>query len=249
MEIGRWGGRTFTIASNVVRGFTGLTIKGSSETEDKTDSNQKYVSRKNGKPAEIGMTVILHGGLGVNVRSEAMSFISDAQAGTSDYMYIKNQKLVPCKLMLTDAEVSEAKINPAAEWVACQVKLTFKQSTKFDGSTSSSGSSSSKKASTKTKATAQTNAQTNKKESTTSGTGKITESTATTATSEATSGKEKITTAVNNANQTVNRAKKASADKAAAAKNTAPKTSTTTAAKKTSFTFAPAKKTTTSSKK
>ena len=122
MEIGRWGGRVFTVSNGLIRGFTGLTIKGSSETEEKTDSKQKYVARKNGKPAEISMSVQLHASLGVDVRTEAMEFISDAQAGKSDYMYLNSAKLVPCKLMLTDASVEETQITAAGQWARCTVK-------------------------------------------------------------------------------------------------------------------------------
>ena len=49
-EVGKWNSHTFVVSPNVIRSFTGLTIKGSSETEDKESGNQKYVSRKNGKP-------------------------------------------------------------------------------------------------------------------------------------------------------------------------------------------------------
>ena len=143
MEIGRWGGRTFTVSSSLIRGFTGLTIKGSSETEDKKDNKQKYVARKNGNPAEISMTVQLHASLGVKVRGEALAFVSDAQAGKEDYFYLGGNKLVTYKLMLTDAAVEETQINAAGEWVSCKVKLTFKQCSKLDGSTSSSSSGSS----------------------------------------------------------------------------------------------------------
>lgn len=145
MEIGRWGGRQFVVSANVIRGFTGLTVKGSAETEDKTENNQKYVSRKNGKPAEINLVVMLHGALNVDVRAEALAFVSDAQAGKTDYLYISNTKLVPCQVMLTDAEVTETVINPAGQWVSAQVKLTMKQCSKLDGSKGGSGSGGSAK--------------------------------------------------------------------------------------------------------
>ena len=56
-EVGKWNSHTFVVSPNVIRSFTGLTIKGSSETEDKETGGQKYVSRKSGKPAEISLTV------------------------------------------------------------------------------------------------------------------------------------------------------------------------------------------------
>lgn len=33
-EIASWNGHSFTVSPKLIRGFTGLTIKGSSETED-----------------------------------------------------------------------------------------------------------------------------------------------------------------------------------------------------------------------
>ena len=135
MEMGRWGGRTFTVTSRVMRSFSGLTVKGSSETEDKKENNQSYVSRKSGKPAEISMSVLLHAALNVDVRAEAMAFVADAQAGRCDYLYIGSAKLVTCQVMLTDAEVTETTISPNGTWISVMVKLTFKQCSRFEGQT------------------------------------------------------------------------------------------------------------------
>ena len=38
-----------------------------------------------------------------------------------------------CQLMLTEASVSETEIGAGGVWVGCKVKLTMKQSSKFDG--------------------------------------------------------------------------------------------------------------------
>lgn len=151
--IGKWNGHTFEVSSQIIRSFTDLTIKGSSETENKTSSGHGYVSRKNSKPAEVGITVTLSALTGCDPRSEATTFISEANAGSSDYFYVGGQKLVPYKLMLTGADVNEVEITPGGKWVSCKVKLTMKQCAVPDGTKTSSSSSSSSKKPSSTKTT------------------------------------------------------------------------------------------------
>ena len=142
-EIGRWGGQKFEVKSGYVQGFTGLSIKGSSETEDKESGSEKYVSRKNGKPTEIGLTVHLNALTGCkNVRDTAMWFVNQARAGKKDYFYIKDGKLVPCQVMLTEASVKEIEMTNNGDWIMCDVQLTLKQCTKWDGTTGGGGGSS-----------------------------------------------------------------------------------------------------------
>ena len=151
-EIARWNGHIFEVSAGLIRGFSGLTIKGSSETEDKSSNNQKYVSRKNGKPREVSFDVILRAQLGCDVRTEALKFVDEATAGAKDYCYIGNKKLLPCSLMLTEASISDIDLIGTGTWTRAQVKCTFKQCSKNDSSSSrssgSSGSSGSKKTST-----------------------------------------------------------------------------------------------------
>lgn len=162
-EVGKWNSHTFVVSPNVIRSFTGLTIKGSSETEDKETGGQKYVSRKSGKPAEISLTVLLSALTGNDVRNEALAFVDEARRGSQGYFYVGGKKLVTCQLMLTDASISETQIASNGVWVGCKVQLTFKQSGKYDGESggSSSGGGSSggssggsKKSSVKKKTTA-----------------------------------------------------------------------------------------------
>ena len=126
-ETGRWNGHKFVVSAKLIRGFNGLPIKGSNETEDKKKSGQIYVTRKNGRPAEITMTAHLNAFTGCNVRSEALKFVEQAQKGASDYFYIGNKKLVTYKLLLTDATVKEVQIAYNHTWVNAEVQLTFKQ--------------------------------------------------------------------------------------------------------------------------
>jgi len=152
-EIGRWNGHTFEVSPTMILGFTGLTVKGSCETKDKTKSKQKYVTRKNGKPSEVNLTIVLHVNLGCDVRTEAMKFISDATAGAKDYFYVGNSKLLACKLMLVDASIKEATIGDGNNWIHAQVSLTMKQCDKGGTSSSSSKKKTSKKKSTKKSST------------------------------------------------------------------------------------------------
>lgn len=132
-EIGRWNGHKFEVSSSLIRSFTGLQIKGSSETEDKESGNQKYVSRKNGKPVEVSFTIHLNARLGCNVRSEALKFVSEARDGKKDYFYVGNKKLVTCQLMLTDATVKEIGLINKGTWTQADVQVTMKQCSKNDG--------------------------------------------------------------------------------------------------------------------
>ncbi len=132
-EIGRWNGHKFEVSSSLIRSFTGLQIKGSSETEDKEDGSQKYVSRKKGKPVEVSFTIHLNARLGCDVRSEALKFVSEARAGKKDYFYVGNKKLVTCQLMLTDATVKEIGLINKGTWTQADVQVTMKQCSKNDG--------------------------------------------------------------------------------------------------------------------
>lgn len=143
-EVGRWNGHLFTVSPDVVRGFTGLSIKGSSETEDKTKENQKYVTRKNSKPAEVKITVTLNQMVGCDVRGEAIAFVQEALSGASDYFYVGSKKLLDCKLMLTDAQVKETIIIAGDLWLKADVDLTMKQCDKY-GSIASGGDGKKKK--------------------------------------------------------------------------------------------------------
>lgn len=151
-DIARWGGHTFTVAPGRVLSFRDFTLKGHSETEEKSTSGQKYVKRKNSKPMECGMTAVLDARLGVDVRQEALSFALDARAGTCDYIYINGVQITDCKFMLVEANVNEVLFAPTMAWLRCEVALSFKQSDVYKAGGSGSGSksnSSSKKASAK----------------------------------------------------------------------------------------------------
>ena len=217
-EIASWNGHSFTVSPKLIRGFTGLTIKGSSETEDKTSDGQKYVSRKNSNPSEITLTAELNALTGCDVKNEALKFVDEARSGAKNYFYMGGKKLITCQLMLTEASVSETTIAPNGTWISCKVKLTMKQCAKYDGtgsssssSSSSSGSSSSSSGSKKT-STKKTSTTTTKKTTTAAVVGAVAGAVAKTATTvvKAVSAASKTASALKTAVAAVNNAKKTS---------------------------------------
>jgi hypothetical protein len=216
-EIASWNGHSFTVSPKLIRGFTGLTIKGSSETADKTSDGQKYVSRKNSNPSEITLTAELNALTGCDVKNEALKFVDEARSGAKNYFYMGGKKLITCQLMLTEASVSETTIAPNGTWISCKVKLTMKQCAKYDGtgsssssSSSSSGSSSSSSGSKKT-STKKTSTTTTKKTTTAAVVGAVAGAvkTATTVV-KAVSAASKTASALKTAVAAVNNAKKTS---------------------------------------
>lgn len=167
--IGQYGGWTFEIRANYMRPFKDFQIVSECETEDKTADAQKYVSAKNGKPIQITTTVTLNAYLGANVRGDAIGLIDAAQRSYQGYFYIQSKKLFPFMLMLTRASIKNFVLSPNGQWIACDIDLTLKQSSKdwINGapalsggggsgggsSVGGNGSSGSKKASVKQKST------------------------------------------------------------------------------------------------
>lgn len=154
--IANWNGHTFEISPNLIRGFTDFTIKGSCETTTKNSNKQKYEEHKYGESPQIGMTIGLNAMTGVtDVFSEALEFVQEATDGACAYFYMGTKKLIPAKLILVSAEVTEVVHMPGegCKWISCDVKVSFKQGTKDDGksgSGSGDGSNGSKKTSVKT---------------------------------------------------------------------------------------------------
>lgn len=139
MEVARWKNHKFEVSSNKIQGIKGFSLKGSSETENKTSSSQDYVTRKKGGPTEVSFTAILNAYAGCDVEGEAKAFVEDARKGEKDYLYISGKKLLTYQLMLTSANVDQVEISPSGKWVKAEVQLTFKQTQA--GSSGSSGSS------------------------------------------------------------------------------------------------------------
>lgn len=163
-NIASWNGHKFQVSADKVYSFVSLSVKASSETEDKTKSKQKYVSRKNSKPYEITLTIQLDKRLGIkDVKSEAVSICEEARKGNKDYFYFAGKKLVNCKFMLVEAAVDKVEMIGSGEWFICEVKCTWKQCGKLSAEKSSSASKK-KKSSSKSKSKSKTK-NTNKKSS------------------------------------------------------------------------------------
>lgn len=136
-----WHGHKFQCSAKQIYSFTNLTLKVSSETEDKDKKKQKYVQRKNAKPYEITMTIILDRRFGISApKKEALKICEEARAGNEDYFYFAGTKVVDCKFMLVDATVENIEMLSNGKWIMCEVKCTWKQSTTIAGAKSGSGS-------------------------------------------------------------------------------------------------------------
>lgn len=141
-EMGAWNGKKFLVSPNLIRSFTGLSIRGSSSTEEADAGGETYVTRKSSKPTEISLTVELSVYTGCKVQSEALAFIDDARAGACDYFYVSGKKLATYQLMLTDASISDVRIAPNGVWTQCKINLTMKQASGTGGAMSGGSSSS-----------------------------------------------------------------------------------------------------------
>ena len=127
-EIGHWANITFVVSSDVIRSFKDLTIEGSVETEEVTDNSIKYVKNKARQPTEVSLTVQLDARLGNDVRGLASDLVDGATYGREEYFYIAGRKLVPYKLKLVRASVSEIQMSSNGTWICCDVKMNMKQS-------------------------------------------------------------------------------------------------------------------------
>lgn len=141
-EIGSWHGHKFVVSPTLIRGFTGLSVTGESNIENKETGGQEYATRKSGKPIEINLTVELNRSTGCDVRGEALAFVSRARDGAKDYFYVGGSKLTACQLMLVKASVTETTFSPNATMTSAKVALTMRQCSKNDGSAASGGGSS-----------------------------------------------------------------------------------------------------------
>lgn len=144
-EIANWGKHKFIVSPSVIQSFRDMTIKASCETKDKTSDNQKYVERKSGEATTITFTVELNALTGVqDVYGEAQLFRQEASEGATEYFYLGPSKIIPAKVMLTSAEISQIVYAPGKGnvWISCDVKLTMKQASATEGSGGGSGSGS-----------------------------------------------------------------------------------------------------------
>ncbi|MBQ9252239.1 MAG: hypothetical protein IJ188_06365 [Clostridia bacterium] len=134
--IANWYGHTFEVSPQLIRSFSGLSIKSGCETTEKNSANQKYQERKYGNSPEVEFTIHLSALTGVtDVYAEAMQYIQEATDGACSYFYIGDQKLIQAQLILVSAEVSEIVTMPGngGKWISADVKVKFQQGTLTDG--------------------------------------------------------------------------------------------------------------------
>lgn len=150
------GGISFFIKSSEIRGVKDFSISASAETEDKTQSSEKFIKKKNSGSYQISITAVLNAALGVDVQTLALKMTEAARKGDTGYFYTATSKLFPSKFMATDAKVNNIQMTGSGKWSYCEVALTLKQCSKFDGGTSGSSGGSSKTSGSSTKKTSTT---------------------------------------------------------------------------------------------
>jgi len=132
----QWHDVRFYANASEIRGFDGLTISGSVETEDKENGGTKYVAKKNSKGYEVSLTAFFDKRLGVdNVKKTAMALVTYGANGQTGYMYARGEKLISSILMLTSAKLSKVIMTPNGTWISCEVQITLKTCSKLDGTT------------------------------------------------------------------------------------------------------------------
>lgn len=132
-DIVSWNGITFFVKPTVVKGVKDISIKSSPDTEDTEGDGEQYTTRKNMGGFEITMTAVLNSMLGVNVEDSAKAILEAARRGDDGYFYIAGKKLFTPKFMMTDANASDIILTSDGRWASCEVQMTLKQCTKYDG--------------------------------------------------------------------------------------------------------------------
>lgn len=135
-----FGGFIFEIAEEAML-FSDLKFSGECAVEENTSGTAQYVSRKNGKAGQVSFTAYLNAGLGANVRKTALEFEAAARHGQTATLVVGEEALLPYKMILVKAEVSEIVISPTGAWASAKVALTLRQAgvDGKDGYTGSSG--------------------------------------------------------------------------------------------------------------
>lgn len=136
-ELVRWGDIAFHVSPTSMRGIKDIAIEAGCETEDSTVDGEKFVKRKNGNPYAISMTALLDARLGEDVQSVATQMTEAARLSRTGYFYTGGAKLFPSQFMMVTAKINNIELMPGGKWLRCEVALTLKQASKYDGTTSS----------------------------------------------------------------------------------------------------------------
>lgn len=139
-----WGSLDFHVKPRDIIGVKGLSFTGSCETEEKESGGEKYANFKAAKAIEFSMTAMLNAYLTNGVQKQALEMVKLATKGEKHYLYMSKQKLFPSKFTLVNAKIQNIVIAAGGKWVSCEVDLSFKQASKYDGSEAPATSSSKK---------------------------------------------------------------------------------------------------------
>lgn len=130
----QWGDLDFHVKPRDIIGVKGLSITGACETEEKEAGGEKYATFKASKGIEFSMTAVLNAYLTDDVQKKALRMVKLATKGEKNYLYMGKGKLFPSKFMLVSAKPDDITIAAGGKWVSCEVALSFKQASKYDGS-------------------------------------------------------------------------------------------------------------------
>lgn len=138
-NIVKWGDFKFSVTPNDIVGVKDISLSGSCDTEEKESGKEKYAKYKSAKPMEFSVKVILNAYLTSDVKGRTLELVKASMNGKSKYLYMGNEKLFTSRFMLTAAKVGKVTLAAGNTWVSAEIDLTFKQSTKYDGTKPSSG--------------------------------------------------------------------------------------------------------------
>lgn len=124
------------VKSGYMLSYKNLTMNGQCVTEEKTVGNEKFVAMTGIGPMGLSLTAVLDARTGADVYGLATHYLGVAHNGKTGKIYFaKYGQLYPFTWMMTNAEISEYQVNPNGQWIHAEVKMTFKQASKWDGST------------------------------------------------------------------------------------------------------------------
>lgn len=145
MDIVRFADAVFQVTPSTIRAVESLKITAETDTNNASANQQAYVTKKEGKPAQITFTVFLSASLGVDVEADLERLLEYARDGRQDYLLIGGRKIIGSLFMLTKCEATDIAMTPGGMLSSCKVNLTMKQAGPNDGSPIAPGAPSKKK--------------------------------------------------------------------------------------------------------
>ena len=139
VELVKFKNFVFEIKPDKIQSFNQWSITGQTNTEDKETDGQKYVSKKTRGTAEMEITAVLNYFAGADVKQTVLDMVEAANEGKEDFVYLCGKKLFTYKMMLTKAQAKDIRLAPNGEMIYAEVALSFRQSTKKNGSTDPDG--------------------------------------------------------------------------------------------------------------